>query len=80
MDRFVNMQDVVDALVEKGQSSQRYGIGEDWELNLSEILEALQSVPDADVEDEIERLSELTESYGDTITKLCRVIAENPIK
>lgn len=38
--------DVLDALIEKGQSSKWY-LGEFWELNLSEIKEAVESVPSA---------------------------------
>lgn len=41
----VSRGDVLDALVEKGQSSKRYKLGEFWELNLSEIKEALDELP-----------------------------------
>lgn len=36
--------DVLDALIEKGQKSKRYKWGESWELNLTEIKEAVESV------------------------------------
>ena len=35
------------ALVEKGQRSKRYKLGEIWELNYDEIREVLSEVPDA---------------------------------
>lgn len=38
------------ALLEKGQRSTRYKLGDTWELNFSEIHEALSEVPDADPE------------------------------
>ena len=42
--------DILDALIEKGQKSKRYKWGESWELNLSEIKEAVESVPSAEPE------------------------------
>ena len=42
--------DILDALIEKGQKSKRYKWGENWELNLSEIKEAVESVPSAEPE------------------------------
>lgn len=42
--------DVLDALIEKGQKSKRYKLGENWELNLSEIKEAVESIPSAEPE------------------------------
>lgn len=39
--------DILDVLIEKGQKSKRYKWGESWELNLSEIKEAVESVPSA---------------------------------
>lgn len=39
--------DVLDALIEKGQNSKRYKWGESWKLNLTEIKEAVESVPSA---------------------------------
>lgn len=33
------------ALIEKGQNSKRYNWGDTWELNASEIREALESLP-----------------------------------
>ena len=46
----IKRQDAINALVEKGQSSKRYKLGELWELNLSEIKEALDALPSAEPE------------------------------
>lgn len=42
--RLVDADDVPLAMVERGQRSSRYKLGETWELNLLEIREALQTV------------------------------------
>jgi len=55
--------DVVDALIEKGQSSKWY-LGESWELNLSEIKEAVESVPSA--YPEMITIEELSKQLGYT--------------
>ena len=49
MAEYVDKEDVILACVEKGQKSKRYKVGEFWELNGSEIREALSDVPAADV-------------------------------
>ena len=36
---------VYEAMIEKGQRSRRYRLGETWELNGTEIREALDTVP-----------------------------------
>ena len=41
----VSRKAVYDAMVEKGQRSRRYKLGEIWELNGTEIREALDTVP-----------------------------------
>lgn len=46
---YVSKGDVVVALLEKGQSSKRYKLGESWELNFFEIQEAIDAMPKADV-------------------------------
>ena len=46
----VSRGDVLDALIEKGQKSKRYKWGESWKLNLTEIKEAVESVPSAEPE------------------------------
>ena len=43
-------QAAIDALLDKGQASRRYKLGETWELNLDEITEAIGSVPPAQPE------------------------------
>lgn len=50
MSDLVKRDDVLYALIEKGQKSKRYKLGENWELNLSEIKEAVESVPSAEPE------------------------------
>ena len=45
MKEMIYRQDAYNALVEKGQASRRYKLGETWELNGTEIREALDSVP-----------------------------------
>lgn len=47
--KYVSCDDVISALVEKGQSSERYAWGEEWELNFNEILDVLSAIPAADV-------------------------------
>ena len=41
----VSREAVYEAMVEKGQRSRRYRLGETWELNGTEIREALDTVP-----------------------------------
>lgn len=41
----VSRKAVYGAMVEKGQHSRRYKLGEIWELNGTEIREALDTVP-----------------------------------
>lgn len=50
MGKVVTIEDVMLALLEKGQSSKRYKLGEFWELNGEEIREALSTVPAAEPE------------------------------
>ena len=50
MSDLISREDVIFALIEKGQKSKRYKFGESWELNLSEIKEAVESVPSAEPE------------------------------
>lgn len=40
-------QAAIDALIEKGQASRRYKLGEFWELNCQEIREVLNALPSA---------------------------------
>ena len=46
----IRREDVIHVLVAKGQSSKRYKLGETWELNLTEIKEALDLLPTAQQE------------------------------
>lgn len=48
MSDLISRQDAIYALLEKGQRSRRYRIGDFWELNFDEIREALATVPSAE--------------------------------
>ena len=48
MNDLISREEAVEALLEKGQSSRRYKLGEIWELNFDEIREALATVPSAE--------------------------------
>lgn len=50
MDDLISRQAAKLAVIEKGQASKRYKLGEFWELNRDEIWEALDSVPPAQPE------------------------------
>lgn len=50
MSDLISRQAVFDALIEKGQNSKRYKLGENWELNLPEIIEAINAIPSAEPE------------------------------
>lgn len=43
-DELVTKRDVEIALLNKGQASKRYELGETWELNYEEIIEALSKM------------------------------------
>ena len=45
MNDWISKQVLLEAIVEKGQSSRRYKLGEIWELNFSEIREVVDSIP-----------------------------------
>ena len=45
MSDLISRQDAILALLEKGQRSRRYKLGEIWELNFDEIREALATAP-----------------------------------
>lgn len=49
MNKIVFLDDVLDALIKKGQESKRYKWGDVWELNGVEIREALDKVPIIDL-------------------------------
>ena len=46
---YISRAQVVLALLDKGQRSRRYHLGDTWELNFNEIREAIKSIPAADV-------------------------------
>lgn len=88
MPKFVRLDSVEDALVEAGQSSTRYKIGETWELNAEEIRNALSKV-DAEcfdlnevlkdmvnIEREVDYWHEKCDSYEMTIVHLTQAINE----
>ena len=50
MSDLIDRQAAIIALLEKGQKSRRYKLGEFWELNFDEIREALATVPSAEPE------------------------------
>lgn len=45
--KLIDADAALGALIEKGQASRRYKLGEIWELNGQEIREALNTVPSA---------------------------------
>ena len=50
MSDYIDRQAAKLAIVEEGQRSKRYKLGEFWELNRDEVWDAIDSVPSADVE------------------------------
>lgn len=88
MPKFVRLDSIEDALVEAGQSSTRYKVGDTWELNLKEIHKALSKV-DAEcfdlnevlkdmvnIERERDYWHEKCDSYEMTIVHLTQAINE----
>lgn len=51
MSDLISRKAVFDALIEKGQHTRRYKLGEKWELNLTEIIEAINAIPSAEPEE-----------------------------
>ena len=45
--KLIDADVALETLIEKGQASRRYKLGEIWELNGQEIREALNTVPSA---------------------------------
>ena len=50
MDDSISRQAAIKALLEKGQRSRRYKLGEIWELNFDEMREVLNSLPSTEPE------------------------------
>lgn len=53
MSRLIDAEKLYLDIVEKGQSSKRYKIGEFWELNCAEIEEVIDNQPTVEVEPRI---------------------------
>lgn len=49
MAEYIERKATVLSLLDKGQHSSRYKLGEIWELDFDEIREAIKSIPTADV-------------------------------
>ena len=45
MSDLIRREDAINTLIEKWQNTKRYKLGEIWELNLSEITDAIKSIP-----------------------------------
>ena len=58
MNDLISRQATYIALVEKGQASKRYKLGETWELNGEEIREVLDALPSAQPEQLVEYVKE----------------------
>ena len=75
MSDLISRHDAIIALLEKGQKSRRYKVGDIWELNFDEIREALATVPSADPERKKGKwikTDEREEWYGDIyVCSLC---------
>ena len=62
MGELISRKDAICALVNKGQASKRYKLGEVWELNLTEIEEALNELsPEEAIP--VKRLDKLIHHY-----------------
>jgi len=72
MGRLVEIEDVSLALFNKGQSTKRYKVGNIWELNYSEIREALNTVPS--VEPDHKEITEQALSCAAELLKLVAMI------
>lgn len=53
MAEYIDREAAILALLDKGQCSRRYRLGEVWELNFDEIREAIADVPAADVRENV---------------------------
>lgn len=79
MSDLISREVAIDALLEKGQQSRRYKLGENWELNFDEIREALATVPSAGNEAELDKLRDRLNNRLDYIAELeakCRDLTE----
>ena len=67
MDDLISRQEAIESLVEKGQCSTRYRLGENWELNGSEIREVIKSLPSAQPEPQWIPCSERSPDVGQRV-------------
>ena len=67
MNDLISRQATYLALVEKGQASKRYKIGETWELNGKEIREVLGAMPSAQPEQQWIPVSERLPEEGKVV-------------
>ena len=79
MAEYITKKDAINALLNKGQHSKRYKLGETWELNLFEIQEAIEQIPAADVQPVIETENMATVS-DEFICKKCGIYLKDYIK
>lgn len=70
MSDLISREVAIDALLEKGQQSRRYKLGENWELNFDEMREALATVPSAGNEAELDELRKQLNECHEYIDKL----------
>ncbi len=77
MSDLISREVAIDALLEKGQQSRRYKLGENWELNFDEIREALATVPSAGNEaDELTKQLNKCHEYIDKLEVECKDLKE----
>lgn len=69
MAEYISKKDAINALLNKGQKSRRYKLGETWELNLMEIQETIAAMPIADVQP-TERVIEVEQMLEECERKL----------
>ena len=66
--RLIDADVALEALVDKGQTSTRYKLGEFWELNGQEIREVLNALPSAQPEiircDHCEYFNQISNHWG----------------
>ena len=53
MSRYIDADDLEQKLVEKGQASKRYKLGEIWELNGAELRDVIRGIPTANVRENV---------------------------
>lgn len=70
MSDLISREEAISALLEKGQRSKRYKLGETWELDFDEIREALATVPPAKNEAELDKLIPQLNKCHEYIDKL----------